>query len=112
MSDDQKVVVTPEPVQVKAQNITIVVRQMKMDDPGAMPRFRKLLSIKRAFGDFEHAQPEDVDEAYQFLSEYIVTPSSPAEKRALLDRITMDEVMMIFSAIQKGATVPPVSGGA
>lgn len=96
---------------LKVQNIKIVVRQFKADEPGFLPQWRKLIALKRGISDVEKAQPEDIDEAVKFLASYITKPESAREKQAILDQITMQEMFNIFDAIQKGASIPPANGG-
>ena len=96
---------------VQARNIDVVVRAIKKNEPGFMPLWKRVLSIKRGIADFEKAQPEDVDEAYEFLCSVIVEPSTQAAKMDLLNSITNDEMMALFSAVIGGG-VPPSKGGA
>ena len=112
MSENPNVKIEVEPVKMKVQNIQIVVRQIQPDEADFFPRWRKLLSLKRVFSDFEHAQPEDVDEAINFLADYITAPENRVERVKLLNKLKLEEIMNVFDAIQKGATVPPVNGGA
>ncbi len=95
-----------------SEAIQIKVRPIQKDAPGFLPRWRNLLSAKRALGEFEKAQPEDVDGAMSLLMEHILEPADPFEARRALEQVSADELMKLFDAIMGRNTVPPASGGA
>jgi hypothetical protein len=94
------------------QNVKIVVRRLEPQATGFLPRYRKLLSARRALGEFEKAQPEDIDEVYKLLAEHMTEPKEEPQKKAVLDVLSVDDLMKMFDEIMGRNTVNPPSGAA
>ena len=116
MSEKTAPVTVTEPTFVEslvtAQTIEVKIRQIDPKSKGFLPLWHRIISVKRAMTDFQKAQPEDIDAAYSLLREFIIYPKTDAEKNALLDNITSEELMDLFNGIMGSPTVPPVKGGA
>lgn len=94
------------------QHVQVKVKVLEANAPGFLPRYRQLLSAKRVSQDFEHAQPEDIDQLYALLEEHIVEPTTHAEKKKVLDMVSADELGSLFNIIMGANLVPPANGAA
>jgi hypothetical protein len=96
---------------IKIQNVEVKISRLDPGAPGFLPRYRQLLSARRALGDFDKAQPEDVDQVYALLTEHVIEPANPAQKRKVLDMLSVEDLMKIFDEVMGKNTVNPPSGG-
>jgi len=96
--------------QLTIQGTPVTVRMLDQKQPGFLPRWRQILSLKRAVQDINRAQPEDVDEAVRLLAEHLVSPADAPSKARVLDSANSDEFTLLFEAILGMNSVPPSNG--
>lgn len=93
--------------EMKVQNHEIRLVRIDPDKPGFMPRYRQMLSARRALSDFDKATPEDVDGIYELIIEHMTFPESRAEKLKIINDLAIKDLAAIFDELMGAKTVPP-----
>ena len=94
--------------QINIQQKTIRVKPIDQNAPGFLPLYRSLLATQRALTNPAKAIPEDIDGAYEVLSEHFIEPKNPAEIKKVLDGASAEDIMNLFGVLMGTNTVPPV----
>jgi hypothetical protein len=93
-------------------DVKVKIQPIDPNNRGFVQMYRQAIAVKRAFLDFDHAIPEDVDAGIKLVMDHMAEPSNPADKKRLIDNMTATEFTDILSAITGAGAVPPANGGA
>jgi hypothetical protein len=98
----------PAVEEAEEEEVNIEVKTLDLEGKGFYPQYRKIIVFKEAFTDPANATLAVVQEAIDFLCEYIVKPETLEEKMALIEDMDADDFMNLFGSIGgRSKAVPP-----
>ena len=89
----------------------VQVKTMDLEGKGYVKKMLKVAAFKDAFTGGEEMTVKVINDAIEFLKEYIVSPDDEIIKLALLDDLSGMEIMSLFGAIMGQDVIPPANGG-